>query len=571
MIDFNWAQHLPVLPIVIPLVAGAAMLLFAEARRTERTIIALCATLANLAAAVALAWVASGGMPEIWPDGIAVYLLGGWQAPFGIVLVVDRLSAVMLMLNAVLALASLVYALARWKKMGPHFQSLFQFLVMGINGAFLTGDLFNLFVFVEVLLAASYGLALHGLGTPRIKAGLHYIAVNLAGSFVFLIGVSLIYGVSGTLNMADLAARVPALNDGDRILFETGAAILGVAFLLKAGAWPLNFWLPSTYSAAAPPVAAIFSIMTKVGIYALLRLGSLLSASSAAGAPAPFSDGWLFGIGLATLALGAAGMLAAQQPQRLAAYCVIASSGTLLAALGLGGAGMKSAALFYLVSSVLATGAFFMLSEMIERTQRFGENVLALTFETFGLEDPLDPSRPDDVVGIVIPAAMAFLGLSFAGCALLVTGLPPLSGFVAKFLILSAALDTAPLERVPLSVWVLWIAVLGSSLVGVIALSKMGVRLFWSSDEIVTPQLHLIEAAPVAVLLLLTVVLAAGAGPATEYLNLAGNSLSSPQEYIDAVLGNGVPPPSSPELRGIEGMEGIDIIKGIGIIEEIVR
>ena len=133
---------------------------------------------------------------------------------------------------------------------------------------------------------------------------------------------------------------------------------------------------------------------------------------------------------------------------------------------------------------------------------------------------------------------MAFLGLSFIACALLVTGLPPLSGFVAKFLILSAALDTAPLETVPASIWVLWAAVLGSSLVGVIALCKMGVRLFWSSDEIVTPQLHLIEAAPVAVLLLLTVALAAGAGPATEYLGLAGNSLSSPQIYIDAVLGN---------------------------------
>ncbi|MEO7464423.1 MAG: monovalent cation/H+ antiporter subunit D [Nitrosospira sp.] len=546
-----WLQHLPVFPIVIPLVAGSAMLLFADAQRTARTVIALVATLANLVVAVTLACVANAAVPEIWPDGIAVYLLGGWQAPFGIVLVVDRLSAVMLVLNAVLAITSLVYSLARWRQMGPHFHSLFLFIVMGINGAFLTGDLFNLFVFVEVLLAASYGLALHGLGAPRVQAGLHYIAVNLAGSFIFLIGVSLIYGVTGTLNMADLAARVPALGEGDRILFETGAAILGVAFLIKAGAWPLNFWLPSAYSAAAPPVAAIFSIMTKVGVYALLRLGSLLSESSASGAPAPFSDGWLFGIGLVTLALGAAGMLAAQQPQRLAAYCVIASSGTLLAALGLGGAGMKSAALFYLVSSVLATGAFFMLSELIERTQRFGENVLALTFETFGLEDPLDPTRPDDVVGVVIPAAMAFLGLGFIGCALLVTGLPPLPGFIAKFLILSAALDTAPLEVVPLSVWLLWAAVLGSSLVGIIALSKMGVRLFWSSEEIVTPQLHLIEVAPVAVLLLLTLALAAGAGPAMEYLNLAASSLSTPQVYIDAVLGNGLPAGSS---NGIEGI-----------------
>ncbi len=207
----SWLQHLPVLPIVIPLVAGAVMLLFAESRRTTRTFIALSATLANLAVAALLVYMANLGMPEIWPGGIAVYLLGGWEAPFGIVLVADRLSAVMLMLTAVLALASLVYSLARWKRMGPHFQSLFQFLIMGVNGAFLTGDLFNLFVFVEVLLAASYGLLLHGLGAARVKAGLHYIAINLAASLVFLIGVSLIYGASGTLNMADWRMAIELL------------------------------------------------------------------------------------------------------------------------------------------------------------------------------------------------------------------------------------------------------------------------------------------------------------------------------------------------------------------------
>jgi multicomponent K+:H+ antiporter subunit D len=530
-------QHLPVLPIVIPLVAGAVMLLFAEPRRATRTFIALCATLANLAVAVLLLDMANGGLADAWPEGIAVYLLGGWQAPFGIVLVADRLSAVMLMLTAVLALASLVYALARWKRMGPHFQSLFQFLIMGVNGAFLTGDLFNLFVFVEVLLAASYGLLLHGLGAARVKAGLHYIAINLAASLVFLIGVALIYGASGTLNMADLAVRVPRLEDGDRILFEAGAAILGVAFLAKAGAWPLNFWLPAAYGAAAAPVAAAFSILTKVGIYALLRLGSLLSVS---GAPAPFNDGWLFGIGMVTLAVGTAGMLGVQQPQRLAAYCVIVSAGTLLAALGLGGEGMKGAAIFYLVSSVLATGAFFMLSEMIERTQRFGDNAIDVSLESFGLDDPLDPARPDEVVGIVLPAAMAFLGLSFVSCALLVTGLPPLSGFVGKFMILSAALGSVPLEAVPASTWALWAAILGSGLAGIIALCRMGMRLFWSSDEIVTPRLHLIEAAPVAVLLLLSVGLTAGAGPAASYLALTEISLSSPRIYIDAVLGNGL-------------------------------
>jgi multicomponent K+:H+ antiporter subunit D len=276
--------------------------------------------------------------------------------------------------------------------------------------------------------------------------------------------------------------------------------------------------------------------MTKVGIYALLRLGSLLAGPSGANAPAPFNDGWLFGIGLITLALGTAGTLTARQPQRLVAYCVISSAGTLLTALGLGGAGMKSAALFYLVSSVLATGAFFMLSEMIERTQRTGDGAQAEPFESFGPEDQIDPSLPDEDVGIVIPAAMAFLGMSFIACTLLITGLPPLSGFIAKFLLLAAALDSPLLGTLPVSVWLLWAAVLGSSLIGVIALCHMGVRLFWSSDEIVTPQLRLIEAAPVAVLLLLTAALTAGAAPAMDYLSLAGSSLSSPQIYIDAVL-----------------------------------
>ena len=160
----------------------------------------------------------------------------------------------MLLLTSILAAASVVFSLARWHRAGAHFHSLFQFLLMGLNGAFLTGDLFNLFVFFEVLLAASYGLALHGSGAARVKAGLHYIVVNSAASLLFLIGVSLIYGVAGTLNMADLAARIPNIAGGEPGLLETGAGILGIAFLVKAGMWPLCFWLPTTYAAAARPL-----------------------------------------------------------------------------------------------------------------------------------------------------------------------------------------------------------------------------------------------------------------------------------------------------------------------------
>ncbi len=278
MID--WQQHLPIYPIVVPLLAGAVMLLLADTRRRERAAIAVVSTLLQLASAIALLYLASGAN-GVWPDGIGVYLPGDWPAPFGIVLVVDRLTAVMLTLTATLGLATLIYSLARWDRAGVHFHSLFQFLLMGLNGAFLTGDLFNLFVFFEVLLAASYGLLLHGSGATRVRAGLQYIAVNLVASFLLLISIALIYGVTGTLNMADLAVRAGTLVGADRSLFEAGAAILGVAFLVKAGAWPLNFWLVSGYGSACAPVAAMFSIMTKVGIYALLRIGSLLLPTGA--------------------------------------------------------------------------------------------------------------------------------------------------------------------------------------------------------------------------------------------------------------------------------------------------
>ncbi len=538
----GWLAHLPLLPILLPLLGGAAMLLLADGRRTARTVISLAVTLAQLAVALILLAMAGGALPGLGGDVIAVYRLGNWSAPFGIVLVVDRLAAVMLTLTAVLALASLVYATARWDRLGAHFKPLFQFLLMGVNGAFLTGDLFNLFVFVEVLLAASYGLLLHGSGAPRVRAGLHYLVVNLAASLLFLIGTALIYGMTGTLNMADLALILPTLNAGDRSLFDVGAAILGIAFLVKAGVWPLNFWLPEAYGAAVAPVAALFSILTKVGIYALLRIGSLLAE---AGTPALFGGTWLFCIGLVTLFFGCAGMLAAQQPQRLTAYCVIVSAGTLLASVGLGGAAMAGPALFYLISSVLATGAFFMLAEMIERSRAFGANVLAVSFETFGVDDPFDPERPDEVVGTVIPAAMAFLGLGFISCALLVSGLPPLSGFVAKFSILATALAGASGDMPLLPAIVLLAAILASGLVGLVALGRMGMRIFWSSDDRIVPRLRLLEAGPVAFLILACVALTAGAGPVAAYLDATGRALGAPQTYIEAVLAAETPASSN--------------------------
>ncbi|MGL6109796.1 MAG: monovalent cation/H+ antiporter subunit D, partial [Rubrivivax sp.] len=313
--------HLLIVPILLPLLAAGVLLLFGERRHAWKATLGLAAAAANLGVALALlAWTAQGGH--------GVYLPSNWDVPFGIVLVLDRLSALMLVLAALVALMALVFAQARWHKAGAHFQALFQIQIMGLNGAFLTGDLFNLFVFFEVMLAASYGLLLHGSGPARVKAGLHYLAINLAASSLFLVGAALIYGISGTLNLADLAARIPQVAAADRALLHAGCAILAVAFLAKAAMWPLNFWLVPAYTAAGTPSAALFALLTKVGIYVLLRLSTLLF-SPAAGASAGFGSDWLLWGGMATLAFGSLGLLGAQRPARLAGFAVIVSSGTL--------------------------------------------------------------------------------------------------------------------------------------------------------------------------------------------------------------------------------------------------
>ena len=529
----EWLKHLPILPVAAPLVVGALMLLLNDTQRRTRLTLGFVSIAAQLYFAVTLLGLAAGYIPSDWPDGVGVYLLGDWPAPFGIVAVVDKLSTIMLVLTALLGAAAWCYATARWDRAGVHFHPLFQFLLMGLNGAFLTGDLFNLFVFFEVLLAASYGLMLHGSGQARVTAGLHYIVVNLVASFLLLIAMALVYGVTGTLNMADLAVRAGGLAGSERRLFEAGAAILGIAFLIKAAAWPLNFWLPAAYANASAPVAGVFAIMTKVGIYALLRIGSLLLPT---GAPAAFGGEWMFPLGMATLAFGIIGILAAPQAERQAGFCVIMSSGTLLAALGMPGVVLTGPALFYLITSVLALGALFMLLEMIERTQAFGAELLAVSLEAFDLEDPISSDRSDDVVGVAIPAAMAFLGMSFIGCALLIAGMPPLSGFIAKFALLSAALGTSVTDAPSFAAWSLVAGMLISGLACIIALGRTGIRLFWSSEESITPRLRISEAGPVGALVLICVALAFWAGPVMNYLGETASYLDRPESYINAVL-----------------------------------
>ncbi|CDP49978.1 monovalent cation/H+ antiporter subunit D [Paradevosia shaoguanensis] len=520
-------NNLVILPILLPLATGALLFLLDDRLRVAKSTISLVSSLLLLLIAVSL-------LKSVDANGSVTrtYLLGNWPAPFGIVLAADRLSALMVLLGSILAICAQLFSLTRWSKAGPAFFSLVQFLIMGLSGAFLTGDVFNLFVFFEVLLAASYGLALHGSGPMRVRAGLHYIAINLAASMLFLIGVSLIYGVTGTLNMADLAVRIPTVAAENRPLLEAGMGILGVAFLIKAGVWPLCFWLPTTYAAASAPAAALFAIMSKVGIYVLLRL-SLLLVGDGSGASAGFGSALLLYGGMATIAFGTIGVLASQGMSRLAGYSILVSSGTLLAAVGLGLTQVTSGALFYLASSTLTASALFLLIELVERARIAGADILAVTTEAYG-EDEED-LETEEQVGIAIPGIMAILGIFFGAAALLLSGLPPLSGFIAKFAMLHGML-AAQMGAIPASTWVLVALVIISGFAALIGMTRLGISTFWTSLEGAAPHVRLVEITPVAILLSLCLLLTVWGGPVMRYMDATAAGLSQPQQYISDVL-----------------------------------
>jgi multicomponent K+:H+ antiporter subunit D len=523
-------SHLVVVPIVLPLVAAALLVLLGEKRRRLRSLLNISATLAGLVVAVALLRRADAGVPAQ-----IAYLASNWEAPFGIVLVLDRLSALMLVLVGVVGLSAALYAEGAWSRAGVYFHPLFQIQLMGLNGAFLTGDLFNLFVFFEVLLAASYGLHLHGSGWPRVRSGLHYVAVNLLASSLFLVGLAVLYGVVGTLSMADIAQKLALVPARDRGLLHAGAAILAVAFLVKAAIWPLNAWLVPAYTAASAPVAAVFALMTKVGIYVLLR-GWTLLFSAEAGPSQHFGRPVLLYGGLATIAFGTLGLMASLRLGRIAGFSIIVSSGTLLAALGMGAASVTSAALFYLLSATLAVSALFLLVELVERVGAEGHPQLPAVEFAPGEDTNLDDSEMP-LVGRAFPVSIALLGLAFVAAALLVAGLPPLSGFIAKVSLLSAVIGPgAAGAGSSFDGWLLFGFLLVAGLAAAISFARVGIRNFWGTGGRFAPHLKGVEALGVLILILCCVLLTVWAEPVLRYTSATAAGLHAPRPLIESVL-----------------------------------
>jgi multicomponent K+:H+ antiporter subunit D len=514
-------SHWIVAPIVIPAVVAPFLILVLAFDPVRQRIVSIGATLALLAVAIGLFALAGDGV-------VRPYRLGDWPAPFGIVLVLDRLSATMLLLTATLATPVVVFASTGWDQRGRHFHALFQFQLMGLAGAFLTGDVFNLFVFFEVMLIASYGLLLHGGGAPRLKAGFHYVAINLAGSTLFLFAVGLIYAVTGTLNLADLAAKVPDVAAGDRAILQVGALLLFLVFALKAAAVPLHWWLPTAYPAASAPAAALFMVMTKVGAYAILRVH---------GVAFPDLVGpWLFPAALATLVFGAVGLLAAKRLADLVAHGVVWSMGSLLVVVALAdgaapdlAAKAYAAALYYAVHSTVAGAALFLLAGILAETRG---------------RDRIAPAAGVGAGDGGAAALLFFLG------AIAFAGLPPLSGFLGKLLILDATRASPNWATV-------WTIVLVTSLAAIVAFARAGSTLFWkpaaapsgraaaaTTAGAGTPAL--VRSGSVAVLIALTALLAGFAHATTQSFDATARQMVDRKLYIEAVLGQ-------PGGRGREG------------------
>ncbi len=444
-------SHWIIAPVILPALLAPLIVLAARYHIGIQRVYSVAGVLALTGIAAGLAWHTSDGT-------IMLYQLGDWAAPFGIVVVGDRLSTLMVLLTAVLALFVLLYAIGSgWDDRGRHFHALFQFQLMGIMGAFLTGDLFNLFVFFEVLLIASYGLMIHAGGSARLRAGVQYVLFNLIGSTLFLFALGSIYAETGTLNMADLANRVTLIGPKETVGIRVAAVLLLLVFAIKAALVPLHFWLPSSYAEAPAPVAALFAIMTKVGAYAIIRVYTMIFPPELE-VTSGLHDLWLLPAALVSLAIGMVGVLAARRLDRLVAFSIIGSMGMVMVSIALFSPAGIAAALYYIVHSTFAGAALFLISDLV----RSGRADLNLTLQA-------------PVAGAALTAGLFFTG------AIAMAGLPPLSGFLGKLLVLDAAYGTN------LMIWI-WAIVLTSSLISIVGFARAGSILFWKSETIEPPE-----------------------------------------------------------------------------------
>jgi multicomponent Na+:H+ antiporter subunit D len=492
---------LPGLPVIIPLGAAVASLLAFGSLRAQR-VLAVAGTALQLISAAGL-------LAAVWRRGTLAMHAGGWSAPFGITLVADHLSAAMTVITGVIGFTVLLYALGSVdhgrERFG--FYPLYHLLLMAVAGAFLAGDLFNLYVWFEVMLITSFALLVLGNEREQIRGGLTYVAINLVSSTVFLAAVGLLYGAAGTLNMADLAVRLPQLeNQG---LVTTLSVLFLIVFGVKAAVFPLYFWLPASYHAPPVAVAAVFAgLLTKVGVYALLRTFTLLFNGDV-----PWTHGIILTAAAVTMVTGVLGAAVQSDVRRILSFHIISQIGYMVMGLGLFTRLALAGSVFYVLHHIIVKTNLFLIGGLIRRDGG--------SFDLARLGG-LYSSRPVLAALFVIPA------FSLAG-------LPPLSGFWAKLYLVRAGLEQREFAVVAVALVV--------GLLTLYSMTKIWSQAFWKpapAAAIVagrgarTPRLLL---APVVSLAALTLLLGLWAQPLAELAGRAAADLLEPQRYIDAVLG----------------------------------
>lgn len=485
-----------IMPILIPAVAAALVILTARFDLVLARVFCIGANLMSVLVATILLVAIEAGQPE-------TYALGGWDAPLGIVLVVDRLAALMLWLTAVVGSCVSVAAIDGEDDRGRYFHALLLLQMLGINGAFLTGDLFNLFVFFEVMLLASYGLMVHGGGPSRLRAGVQFVILNLVGSTIFLVAVGLVYGACGSLTLADIPGRLAAAPAGSQAISSSGIALMMGVFAVKAALVPFHVWLPATYAEAPPLVTALFAVTTKVGIFALLRVGLALDVWAEDGGIEVIRQG-IIPVALVTVAVGAIGVWGARRLTELAGYAVLGSMGMILVGIGLETPAGLAAALYYVIHSTVAGATLFLIGWLVQENRgRWSDHLRAAEW----------------------PHRKGLIAASFFCAAVAMGGIPPLSGFIGKLLVLDASRSAGSVS------WI-WSAVLVASLFNLIGLARAGILLFWSGDRVEdsrdpAPVTGVLTLVIVGLLLAAIVGLTLGSGVALEYMNSLAAELMS--------------------------------------------
>lgn len=486
------------LPIVIPLAASAITLLLMRFGRVQRAV-SLGASAATLATSIAL-------ILKVEADGVSAVGVGGWGPDVGIMLVADLFACLLLVISHISIFVVLVYSVGhpRTQEAGPVFHPLYMAMTAGVSLAFLTGDLFNLFVAFEILLTASYALLTLGGRREQIRPAMTYIVISLVASMLFITAVGLIYAATGTVNMALLAGELEQIPPDVRTAL---GLLLLVVFGTKAAVFPLFFWLPDSYPTAPSPVSAVFAgLLTKVGVYAIIRSQSLLF---------PRDEPWwlLIFVAAATMFIGVVGAVAQQDMKRILSFHIVSQIGYMIMGVALFSAAGLAAAVFYLMHHIPVKTSLFLVEGVVEQDA--------------------GTSRLDRVSGVA--RSRPFVAALFMVVAMSLAGIPPLSGFIGKFALLQAAVDEGQ--------WALVAVALVVSLLTLFSMTKIWNGAFWGKPSIDTqervrkPGRQRAMLTATAGLVGVTLLIAFAAGPLYELSERAADEMLDRGPYIRATLG----------------------------------